>query len=110
MDDTTIITFVGVEERATSRGGLAELSRVTEQISVGALRDKFTQFMHSLEAAFAVDQVQTAHGVFQLSEIQFSAEMSAEGEFRLLGAGVGVSAGATLTFVLTRKDVSQTER
>jgi hypothetical protein len=79
------------------------LSRVTEKISVDVLRDKFIEFMQGLEAAFAVDEVQTAHGVFQLSEIQFSAEMSAEGEFKLLGTGVGLSAGAALTFVLTRK-------
>ncbi len=103
MDDAATITFVGAEETATSRGG-SELSRVTEKISVDALREKFTQFMQSLEAAFAVDELQTAHGAFQLSEIQFSAEMSAEGEFKLLGTGVGVAAGASLTFVLTRKD------
>lgn len=103
MEEDMTITFVGVEETATSRGG-SELSRVTEKISVDELRDKFTQFMHSLEAAFAVDQVQTAHGVFQLSEIQFSAEMSASGDFKLLGTGVGVAAGAALTFVLSRKD------
>lgn len=105
MDDNATITFVGVEETATSRGG-SELSRVTEKISVDALRDKFTQFMQSLESAFAVDEVQTAHGVFQLSEIQFSAEMSAEGEFKLLGTGVGVAANAALTFVLKRKDAN----
>ncbi len=103
MDNNATITFVGVEERATSRGQ-SELSRVTEKISVDALRDQFTKFMQSLEAAFAVDEVQTAHGVFQLSEIQFSAEMSASGEFKLLGTGVGLAAGAALTFVLTRKE------
>lgn len=103
MEGDETITFVGVEETSSSRGG-SELSRVTEKISVDELRDKFTQFMRSLEAAFAVDQVQTAHGVFQLSEIQFSAEMSASGDFKLLGTGVGVAAGAALTFVLTRKD------
>jgi hypothetical protein len=102
MDEAATITFVGVEETATSRGG-SELSRVTEKISVNVLRDKFAQFMQSLEAAFAVDEVQTAHGVFQLSEVQFSAEMSASGDFKLLGTGVGVAAGASLTFVLTRK-------
>lgn len=103
MDETPTITFVGVEETATARGG-SELSRVTEKISVDVLRDKFTEFMRGLEAAFAVDEVQTAHGVFQLSEIQFSAEMSASGDFKLLGTGVGVATGAALTFVLTRKD------
>jgi hypothetical protein len=103
MDESPTITFVGVEETATSRGG-SELSRVTEKIGVDVLRDKFTEFMQGLEAAFAVDEVQTAHGVFQLSEIQFSAEMSASGDFKLLGTGVGVAAGAALTFVLTRKD------
>ncbi len=103
MNEDGTITFVGVEERATSRGS-TELARVTEKISVDALHEQFTRFMRSLETAFAVDQVQTAQGIFQLSQIQFSAEMSAEGEFKLLGAGVGVAAGAALTFVLTRKD------
>lgn len=103
MEGDETITFVGVEETSSSRSG-SELSRVTEKISVDELRDKFTHFIRSLEAAFAVDQVQTAHGVFQLSEIQFSAEMSASGDFKLLGTGVGVAAGAALTFVLTRKD------
>lgn len=107
MDDTTL-TFIAVEERETTRGH-TELSRVTNKISVDALRDQFTQFMQGIESAFAVDEVQTAHGVFQLNEIQFSAEMSAEGEFKLLGTGVGVSAGAALTFVLTRKDASQVQ-
>jgi len=105
MDESPTITFVGVEETATSRGG-SELNRVTEKISVDVLRDKFTEFMRGLEAAFAVDEVQTAHGVFQLNEIQFSAEMSASGDFKLLGTGVGVAAGAALTFVLTRKEPS----
>jgi len=103
MNEDGTITFVGVDERATSRGS-SELARVTEKISIDALRDQFTRFMQNLEAAFAVDQVQTAQGVFQLSEIQFSAEMSAADEFKLLGTGVGVAAGAALTFVLTRKD------
>jgi hypothetical protein len=32
--------------------------------------------------------------------------MSASGDFKLLGTGVGVAAGAALTFVLKRKDAS----
>ena len=59
--------------------------------------------MAGLEQAFAVDGLQTEVGAFELSEIQFSAELSAEGEFKLLGTGIGVAAGSALTFVLSRK-------
>ena len=63
--------------------------------------------MQSMEKAFEVPDLQTTSGAFQLSEIQFSAELSANGDFKLLGTGVGVSANTALTFVLSRRDKSQ---
>jgi len=102
MPDT--ITIIGTgEARAVTRGGRGQLERVASEISVDKLRESFGQFMAGLEQAFAVDGLQTEVGAFELSEIQFSAELSAEGEFKLLGTGIGVAAGSALTFVLSRK-------
>lgn len=105
MDPDTVITFVGIDDTRSARSarGPADLKRVTEQITVGELNAKFGEFMRSLQAAFDVGGLQTSAGQFHLDEIQFSAELSGEGEFRLLGAGVGVSATAGLTFVLKRQ-------
>ena len=103
MSDDGFITVVTAEEQATTRGGPPTVSRVTNQLSVNVLRDKFTEFMESLDAAFGVDELKTEAGMFQLEQIQFSVELSASGDFKLLGTGVGVAAGAALSFVLTRK-------
>lgn len=102
MDPDTTITFVGADDTRTSRGP-AEPKRVTDKITVGELNAKFGEFMRSLQAAFDVGDLQTSAGQFHLDEIQFSAELSAEGDFKLLGTGVGVSATAGLTFVLKRQ-------
>lgn len=103
MDNNAFITIVTAEEEAGTRGLAADMRRVTERISVEELRRQFNQFMQNLEAAFAVDEVRTSAGIFELREIQFCAELSANGEFKLLGTGAGVAAGSALTFVLVRK-------
>lgn len=97
------ITVVAAQEEVTTRSGAAEVNRVTKQLDVATLRGKFTEFMESLDAAFGVDEIKTEAGMFQLDQIQFSVELSASGEFKLLGTGVGVGAGTALSFVLTRK-------
>jgi hypothetical protein len=103
------ITIVGTaEETASTRSGTRsaadQLKRVTTEMSVADLSDKFVEFMQGMESAFAVPDMQTPIGAFQLSEIQFSAELSASGDFKLLGTGVGVAANTALTFVLKRRD------
>lgn len=104
------ITIVGTAEEKTSstrsgtRSAADQVKRVTNQLSVDELQAKFLEFMRSLEAAFSVPDLQTAAGAFQLSEIQFSAELSANGDFKLLGTGVGVSANTALSFTLRRRD------
>jgi hypothetical protein len=43
-------------------------------------------------------------GPFRLTEISLSATISADGELKLLGTGVGVGLSGGLNFVLTRKE------
>ncbi|MER2599606.1 MAG: hypothetical protein ABTQ73_08805 [Caldilineales bacterium] len=100
MDPDTRITIITVDDSNSRRG---ELSRVAEQISAGTLRQHFSEFMQAMQTAFSADELATADGQFELSEIQFSAELSTAGEFKLLGSGVGAAATAALTFTLTRK-------
>lgn len=103
------ITFIGAEEeqasstRSGTRSAADQVKRVTNEISVDDLSGKFVEFMQSLETAFAVPELHTAAGAFELTEIQFSAELSASGDFKLLGTGVGVAANTALTFVLSRR-------
>ena len=109
MPRSDTITIVGATEdksatRSGTRGGSDQVKRVTNQLSVDELSEKFVEFMRSVEAAFSVPELQTAAGAFELSEIQFSAELSASGDFKLLGTGVGVAANTALTFVLSRRD------
>jgi hypothetical protein len=109
MPRSGTITIVGTaDDKASTRSGTRspadQVKRVTNQLSVDELREKFLEFMQSLEVAFSVPELHTSAGAFELNEIQFSAELSANGDFKLLGTGVGVSANTALTFVLSRRD------
>ena len=109
MPNGATITIIGAEEESSSstrsgtRSATDQVKRVTKEISVDDLSGKFVEFMQSLETAFAVPELRTAAGAFELTEIQFSAELSASGDFKLLGTGVGVAANTALTFVLSRR-------
>ena len=109
MPKGATITIIGAEEeqspatRSGTRSPADQVKRVTKELSVNDLSDKFVEFMQSLETAFAVPELHTAAGAFELTQIQFSAELSASGDFKLLGTGVGVAANTALTFVLSRR-------
>lgn len=113
MPSGATITIIATEEekssstRSGTRSAADQVMRVTKELSVDELSGKFVEFMQSLETAFAVPDVHTAAGTFELSQIQFSAELSASGDFRLLGTGVGVAANTALTFVLSRRDKTE---
>ena len=102
MDPDTEIILITVEEHSSRSA--RDVQRITEQISVGVLRERFSEFMQAMQTAFTAEELVTAGGQFELSEIQFSAELSAAGEFKLLGTGVGAAAAAALIFTLTRKN------
>jgi hypothetical protein len=97
-DDMTIeIRTLGDED--LSRGSV---DFVTRQLKVSELNDRFRQFIQGLRAIVDLREAET--GPFELVEIQFSAEISAEGEFKLVGSGVGISASSGVTFVLHKKN------
>ncbi len=101
---TPTIIVVGLPDGAGEDRwlGQREPKEVVEQaVDINTLRQKFTQFMSSMEQMLTTE-IPSA-GPFQLSQIEFSAEISASGDFKLLGTGVGVSGSSTITFVLERR-------
>lgn len=78
---------------------------VTSALDVGVLRDQYKGFMRGLQSIIDVGDERAQE--FQLAEIQFSAELTGTGEFRLLGTGVGLQASSAITFVLQRKAAKQ---
>ena len=87
--------------RVDDYGSRTALDYVTKPLKVDELRQRFREFMAGLQSI--VDVEEAGAGGFQLTEIQFSAEISANGEFKLVGSGVGVEASSAVTFVLQRK-------
>ena len=86
----------------TMRGVREQVDKVVEEgIPLEKLQRGFESFMDSLSQIVQAgyDKV----GDYTLDEISFSAEIGAEGEFKLLGTGVGVSGSAGVTFKLHRQ-------
>ena len=74
---------------------------IEQEINVTQLSSNYFVFLESLSEVVDVD----TPGIrgFELEEIQFSAEITANGEFKLMGTGVGVEAKGGVTFTLKRK-------
>jgi len=102
-DITEMIDVITREEEHLSRSGKVEL--VSSTIEVSKLRERFKEFMSSLQSI--IDVHTPSDSPFQLNEIQFSAEIAAKGDFKLLGTGVGVEANSGVTFVLQRKSAEK---
>ena len=105
-DKTAGMQIVTREEENLSRGSRGGFSDkvelVTKTLDINQLKQNFTQFVSSLQSMIDTEIDKTSP--FQLNEIQFSAEITASGEFKLLGTGVGVQGSSTITFVLQRKE------
>jgi hypothetical protein len=93
------------EDGVLGSRGLRAAELITNTLDVDALRDKFKQFMSSLQSI--IDVHDASAGPFQLNEIQFNAEITARGEFKLLGTGIGVEGSGAVTFVLQRKTIEK---
>jgi hypothetical protein len=103
MDINTPATLeiITREEEDLSRGASDRVELISKPFPVGKLRENFKQFMSNLEAIIEEDV--DNHGPFHLSEVQFSAEITGKGEFKLLGIGLGGQVSNAVTFTLTRK-------
>lgn len=106
-EDSGTITIVAVETaqpKSLTRSGLPEAAvrqTVEKAVSVEALSASFNRFINGLRQVLNVEEA--AVGDLVLDEIEFSVEIGANGEFKLLGTGVSANAGSTLTFTLRRK-------
>ncbi|HRJ44266.1 MAG: hypothetical protein KJZ86_18700 [Caldilineaceae bacterium] len=107
MAENETITIVAVETiqpKSTTRGGLPEMAlrqTVDKAVSVEALSASFNNFINGLRKVLNVEEASV--GDLVLDEIEFSVEIGANGEFKLLGAGISANAGSSLTFTLRRK-------
>ncbi len=104
MNIPETIEVITREEEDGSRS-LDRIELVSSTIEVSKLRERFKEFMSSLQSIIEVHA--PTDSPFQLNEIQFSAEITANGDFKLLGTGVGVEAKSAVTFVLQRKSAEK---
>ncbi len=72
------------------------------QIDVDKLQASMQAFLDNVRQIVGVGVEDV--GPFRLTEISLSATISADGELKLLGAGVGMGLSGGLNFVLTRKE------
>jgi hypothetical protein len=103
--ETTTLIVVTSSSRSTDKGMRSTQERagrlMDKGIPVDQIHQNYARFLDSMRAIFAKDAGRV--GDFVLEEITFSAEIGANGEFKLLGTGVGVTANSGVTFTLRRK-------
>lgn len=92
--ELTVITFEGEHE---SRG-VREL--VNRTIDVETLHRQLANFIQKLEDIVSFENLRS--NTFRLEEVEFSAEISAEGEFKLLGVGGTAAASGSIKFTMRR--------
>ena len=94
------------DEQITIVGAVSGQSRdrkrdvVERTVDVAHVRRSFEGFLANLRDIIDV-QVPSV-GAFRLDEVQFTAEISANGDFKLIGTGVGVEARSGVSFTLRR--------
>lgn len=115
MSDANQLTVITVREqraptkpsKAATRGAGHKIQRRTHEVveqavETGQLHEALQRFFDGVRKMVDLDAQRIGHYV--LDEITFSAEIGADGEFKLLGTGVGVSASSGLTFKLRRSE------
>src|SRR5271169_4352999 len=107
-DKAASMQVITREDEHVSRGsrGLSDrIELATRTIDIDKLKQNFTQFVSGLQSI--IDAKVDEASSFQLNEVSFSAEISATGDFKLLGTGVGVQGSSTITFILQRKNAEK---
>jgi hypothetical protein len=102
MDERDVeLTIVTAETVSGRRGAGDPLRRVVEsRISVDQLQSNLGRFLDAVRTMLA-DQP-TRAGAFELEEITIGAEISANGEFKVLGSGLAVEGSSAITLTLRR--------
>lgn len=96
----TVVTSQEVSSKLRKPGD--PIRKLTEEgVPLDLLQESYTRFLDSMRAIFEKGEGRV--GDFRLEEITFSAEIGANGEFKLLGTGAGISANSGVTFTLRRK-------
>jgi len=92
------ITIVG----SVSGGVRANRRDIVERtVDLNLVRENFGRFLKGLETLLS-DTIPVV-GAYELDSVEFNAEISANGDFKLLGTGVGLEATSGVTFTLRRK-------
>ncbi len=105
MNENAVGQIVVVTRQDTDESRSDRVRLVTKVLDVAELREHFESFMQQLQSIIAIGDEEV--GPFRLNEIQFSAEITGNGEFKLLGTGVGVEASSAITFVLQRQQANE---
>ena len=101
------LTIVTAETVVGRRGVGDPVRRVVEsRIPIDQVRDNLERFLDAVRTLLAEQSTQA--GVFELDEIALGAEISANGEFKLLGSGVAVEGSSAITLTWRRsRDVAR---
>jgi hypothetical protein len=100
MNDEGNKILVVISESEHESRGVQDL--VTRAIDVEKLHAQLTTFIDKLQKIVTFEEKSGSN--FRLEGIEFSAEISAEGEFKLMGVGGSASATSTIKFVMKRKE------
>lgn len=101
MPDGGELIIVTTEPPSGRRDRGDAVRRVVESsVSLESLQGNLERFVGALGDLLAAGSASA--GEFELEEVGFSAEIGANGEFKLLGTGVGVSGSSAVSFTWRR--------
>jgi hypothetical protein len=101
MSDGSELIIVTTEGPSGRRDRGDAVRRVVESsVTLDSLRGNLERFVGALGDLLAAERSDA--GEFTLEEVGFSAEIGANGEFKLLGTGVGVTGSSAVTFTWRR--------
>jgi hypothetical protein len=91
-----VIELITRQDPYTTRS--AGFRPVDTVVNVSEMREQYERFLRNLQSI--IDVGEGFAGSFQPSEIHFNAEIDGNGEFKLVGTGVGIEVKGGVTIVL----------